>query len=97
MSGDIDDLDGYFHPDGPQWEQMAEEAETLAADPLGPPAYTVTLRQARVAESGPNGDVVRGWVTFVRRGEPNQGYRWDLVMVPDDEGEWLLWTVVERG
>ena len=97
VSGNLERLDGYFHPDGPQWEQLVGEADAIAQDPPGPPPYEVTLRRARVVESGANGAVVRGRVTFVRRGEPKQRFRWDLVMVPGEQGEWLLWTVAERG
>jgi hypothetical protein len=97
VSGDLDRLDGFFHPDGPQWRQLAAEAETLADEPPGPPRYTVTLRQPRIVERGRDRAVVRGRVTFARRGETTQRYRWDLVMVPGDEGDWLLWTAAERG
>ena len=97
VSGDLDRLDGFFHRNGPQWRQLAAEAETLADEPPGPPRYTVTLRQPRVVERDRDRAVVRGRVTFARRGETTQGYRWDMVMVPGDAGNWLLWTVVDRG
>ena len=97
VSGDLDRLDGFFHQNGPQWRQLAAEAETLAEEPPGPPRYTVTLRQPRVVETDRDRALVRGRVTFARRGETTQGYRWDVVMVPGGNGGWLLWTVVDRG
>ncbi|HEX2370255.1 MAG TPA: hypothetical protein VHM94_13585 [Acidimicrobiia bacterium] len=97
VSGDLDRLEGFLHPDGPQFEQLAAEAGTLADEPLGPPPYTVMLVGPRIVERGPSGAVVRGGVKFARQGEPIQRYRWDLVMVPGEDGDWLLWTVVDRG
>lgn len=97
VSGDLDRLEGFLHPDGPQFEQLAAEAGTLADEPLGPPPYTVMLVGPRIVELGPSGAVVRGGVKFARQGEPTQRYRWDLVMVPGEDGDWLLWTVVDRG
>jgi hypothetical protein len=96
VSGELDRLEGFFHPDGPQWRQLAAEAETLADEPPGPPRYKVTLRQPRIVERGRDRALVRGRVTFARRGETTQRYRWDLVMVPGGDGGWLLWTVVDR-
>ena len=81
-------------PSGSSWPGRLD---TIAQNPPGPPPYEVTLRRARVVESAANGAVVRGRVTLRRRGEPKQRYRWDLVMVPGEQGEWLLWTVAERG
>jgi hypothetical protein len=97
VSGELDRLDGFFHRNGPQWRQLAAEAETLADEPPGQPPYTVSLLQPRVVERGGDRAVVRGRVTFAWRGENTQRYRWDLVMVPGDDGNWLLWTVVDRG
>jgi hypothetical protein len=97
VSGDLDRLDGFFHPDGPQWRQLAAEAETLADGPPGPPPYAVTIRRPVMVEWGRDRAVVRARVTFARRGETPQRNRWDLVMVPGDDGDWLLWTVVDQG
>ena len=83
--GDLDRLDGFFHQNGPQWRQLAAEAETLAEEPPGPPRYTVTLLTTPGRRDGPRpgcgpgpGDLRPTW--------RDQGYRWDVVMVPGGNG-----------
>jgi hypothetical protein len=96
VSGDLAELRGTFHRLGPQRRLLAREARTISADPPGPPAYTVTLRNPRVRPAQGDAVIVRGRVRFSRLSEPDQVYPWDLVLVPGRGDRWLLWTVRDR-
>jgi hypothetical protein len=88
-----------FWSNGPQYKQLAREAQQREGDKaLGPPDYQLSISGARVitpkADSA-NQRVVRGRVQVTRAGEVPQSYDWDIWMRRDDKagGRWRLWTV----
>lgn len=94
VDGDLSHLDGLFHPDGPQYRQLAAEAERLAADAAGGPPYEVTLERATVQEATGTLTSVSATVLWSRIGEATRTYEWRIAM-RHAGGAWLLWTVDE--
>lgn len=97
-TGEIAAVDDAFWPEGPQRSQLAAEAPTIRASPLGAPAYEFTLSGAAVVTV--SGDVaeVTGTVTVSRPGTETAAYDWTLEMRWDPEMErWRLWTVRPGG
>ena len=94
VTNDLRVLKDSFWANGPQYKQLAEEAKSRD-QPLGPPAYKVTMTGVQVIPSGDNQRVLRGRVQLTRSGEPAQSYNWDVWMRRDDAagGRWRLWTV----
>jgi hypothetical protein len=94
-SGDLDVLEGSFHPRGPQLAQLREEATTLPVDADAPP-YTYRLDDARVVVHGEQRAVVRGTVVAERDGASTGSFDWDLTLRPGPDGTWMLWRVDPR-
>jgi hypothetical protein len=94
VTNDLRTVKDSFWANGPQYKQLAEEAKSRD-QPLGPPAYKVTMTDVQVIPSGDNQRVLRGRVQLTRSGEPAQSYNWDVWMRRDDAagGRWRLWTV----
>lgn len=92
-SGELSLLSGWFHPAGPQYLRLRQEAPTLAADPIGPPPYRFEMVPQRVAV-GNRDATVEGVVTLTRSGEVSQRFHWQVVLRRLN-GEWVVWTVVE--
>ncbi len=93
VTGDMAVLESWFDPKGPQYRQLAAEAEELAAVPLGPPSYSVAMFDPVVVE-GEGETRVTGRVVFSRPGEASQSFAWDVVVRgPDDRLR--IWTVSE--
>lgn len=93
VSGDLDEVSGWFAGDGPQYRQFEEEAEELASDQIGPPPYSVVVENLRV-ESSESEARAGGRFVFVRTGEASRSYTWVVVLTRRD-GRWLVWTVVD--
>lgn len=92
VTGDLSVLKPWFDVDGPQYRQLAAEAEELAAVALGPPPYSVVMSDAVVVEEAVAEVRVRGRVVFVRTGEPSQSFDWEVV-VRGAAGQRRIWTV----
>jgi Calcineurin-like phosphoesterase len=89
-------LRGWFWPNGPQYRQLAREANLRrGTKALGPPAYRFTLTRVQVLAPSPRHRVLRGRVRVTRPGEASQSYGWDVWMrrggASDDR--WRLWSV----
>lgn len=91
VSGDLGELEPWFDHDGPQYGRLASEAKELAAQPLGPPPYSVVMFDPVVEAVG---DEVRvsGRVVFARTGEPSQSFDWRLI-VRGPVHDRRIWTV----
>ena len=96
VTNDLRVLKDSFWANGPQYKQLAGEAQK-ADRPLGPPAYKVTMTGVQVITARADQRVLRGRVQFTRPGEVTQTYAWDVWMRRDDAsgGRWRLWTVRE--
>lgn len=93
VSGDLQELGGWFAVDGPQYRQFEGEAKQLASDPIGPPAYSVVVEDLRVERS--EGEArAGGRFVFVRTGEASRSYSW-VVVLTRGGGRWVVWTVLE--
>ena len=95
VTGDLSVLEPWFDLDGPQYRQLAAEAEKLAAGALGPPPYSVVMSDAVVVEDGTDEVRMRGRVVFVRTGEASQSFDWEVV-VRSTDGRFRIWTVNDR-
>lgn len=93
VEGDLAEVAGWFATDGPQYRQFEKEAEALAAEPVGPPAYAVLTEDLEVEEAGDEAQA-RGRFVFVRTGEVSQSFQWVIVLIRVEE-RWLVWTVEE--
>jgi hypothetical protein len=92
-TGDLAALDRPFDPDGPQYQQLANEAGTLRSASATAQPYEVTLTDAHLGEATPGKAVVTGTVAWTRPDEPDQRYAWELVLRSTDGKAWRLWTV----
>jgi hypothetical protein len=88
-------LRGWFWPNGPQYQKLAQEAKLRrGTKALGPPAYRFTLTRVRVLAPSPVHRILRGRVRVTRPGERGQSYGWDVWMRRGASGDrWRLWTV----
>jgi hypothetical protein len=94
ISGDLDEVNPYFAHGGPQYLRLESEAPRLAANPLGPPAYSFEFPSPTVLTVSADRTIVRGVITFARAGEAARTFRWDLKMEwSEAKQRWLLWTV----
>jgi hypothetical protein len=94
VSNDVRALKDSFWANGPQYKQLAKEAQARD-QPLGPPPYKVSMTGVQVLTPRPDQRVLRGRVLLTRPGEVAQTYAWDVWMQRDDAsgGRWRLWTV----
>lgn len=92
VTGDLSVLEPWFDIDGPQYRQLAAEAEELAAVALGPPPYSVVMFDAVVVEETADEVRLRGRVVFVRTGEASQSFDWEVVL-RGGAGQRRIWTI----
>lgn len=91
VSGDLSQVEGWFHRDGPQYRRLEAEAGSIRQDPPGDPPYVVTLELVELVEHV-EGVSVRARVVFIRTGEPSQSFDWDIHL-RQSTGRWQVWTV----
>ena len=94
VTGDLTLVGDTFDPNGPQYQQLMEEAVTLAADPLGPPPYVFAMGEAELERPRAQRVILVGPVSTSRPGEPDQSFNWRLHLRWSGT-DWLLWTVEE--
>ena len=96
VTNDLRVLKDSFWANGPQYKLLVKEAQSRD-QPLGPPAYKVTMSGVQVINPGDDQRVLRGRVQFARPGEQAQTSTWDVWMRQDPAagGRWRLWTVRE--
>jgi hypothetical protein len=96
VTNDLGVIKESFWANGPQYKQLAKEAEARDK-PLGGPPYTVSMTGVQVINARADQRVLRGRVLLTRPGEVAQTYSWDIWMQRDDDagGRWRLWTVRE--
>jgi hypothetical protein len=94
VTNDLGQVKDTFWANGPQYKQLAREAQARKK-PIGPPPYTVTMSGVQVLKPRPNQRILRGRVEMTRPGERPQTFHWDVVMQLDQAagGQWRLWTV----
>jgi hypothetical protein len=95
VTNDLGQIKDSFWANGPQYRQLAREAEARKGKPIGPPPYTVTMSGVQVLKPRPNQRVLRGRVQMTRPGERPQTFNWDVWLQLDQTagGHWRLWTV----
>ena len=96
VTGDLDDLDGHFHPDGPQYAQLRDEARAVRARSDGGPPYSFEIEDATVNAFHARRALLHVEVTLNRPGEPTRSLRWELDLVHEPHHGWTLWTVTSR-
>lgn len=96
VSGNLDVLAAHFDPTGPQYRQLEGEAETIRSGVRGGVPYDVSLAHAQVTNAGSNEALVTAIVTWVKPGEAEQRYSWEVVLRDAGRGQWRLWTVRDR-
>jgi hypothetical protein len=96
VTNDLRVLKDSFWANGPQYKQLAKEAQQRDK-PIGGPPYKVTMTGVQVINARADQRVLRGRVLLTRPGEVAQTYSWDVWMQRDDDagGRWRLWTVRE--
>src|SRR6266511_1449325 len=96
VSNDLRVLKDSFWANGPQYKLLAKEAQSRD-QPIGGPAYKVTMTGVQVISARSDQRVLRGRVLLTRPGEVAQTFAWDIWMRRDDAagGRWRLWTVRE--
>jgi hypothetical protein len=94
VSGRIRDLGDHFVVGGSQRRRLRAEAESIRADPPGPPPYLVTTRDILTISITPTEAVLRTEIEWAREGEQTQFFVWDIQMQLVD-GMWRLLTVEE--
>jgi hypothetical protein len=95
VTNDLGQIKDSFWANGPQYKQLAREAEARKGKPIGPPPYTVTMSGVQVLKPRPDQRVLRGRVQMTRPGERPQTFNWDVWLQLDQAagGHWRLWTV----
>ena len=83
-TGNIDSVDGWFAVDGPQYEQLQSEADSIL--PGG--VYDFALADGVVVGPG----LVRATVTVTGGNGETQTYLWDIELV-HQHNHWKVWTV----
>ncbi|MFC2176947.1 hypothetical protein ACFLRH_00870 [Actinomycetota bacterium] len=94
VTGRIRDLGDHFAVGGPQKRRLRAEAESIRADPPGPPPYRVTPNDILTISVTPSDVVLRTEIGWAREGEQTQVFVWDIQMQLV-EGMWQLVTVEE--
>ena len=90
-SGELEGLDPYFDPAGPQYGQLASEADGRVTDSG---RYELLLAAADAREHGA-GWLVDGEVHMRRNGLPAGVWHWRLELRHHPEHGWRIWTVTE--
>ena len=90
VTGDLDDVAAFFHPDGPQWQVLLAEAETFVA--AGGDAFIVTGDERSLVFNADSA-VIRTDVTFARASQDAAVFAWNIELRPDAAGEWRIWSV----
>ena len=90
-SGELEGLDAYFDPAGPQYEHLAGEVDERIADPA---TYELVLTPLDVRVSGA-GWLVDGTVRMRRNGQPAGEWQWRLELRQHPAHGWRVWTVTE--
>jgi hypothetical protein len=93
VTGDLAALEGFFDKEGPQYRALMDEAQRLVGtDPGGTP-YQVTLLNPSVTSAESRQVTVAGNVVWSRQPEVQQAFAWQIVLRPEPQGGWVLWTV----
>lgn len=92
-TGELDDLQGHFHPDGPQYAQLRQEAHSLRARTDDGPPYRFRVTTAAVKGVDDSRAVLHAELVVTRAGETTRTYAWELELVHQPEHGWTLWTV----
>ncbi len=92
--GDLERLKPWFAEDGPQYRQLAEEAQSLAQNSADA-GYTVTTESELVVTEEGSEAVILATTTWSRPSETAQRFAWEVVLRRGGDGEWQLWTVRE--
>lgn len=93
-TGDLDDLDAHFHPDGPQYAHIAAEATQRNDTQPTPAEYRFVLTDPTVTIDDDTA-CLRAAVTF-HRPEGTETYQWQLELRGDQGHGWRVWTITER-
>ena len=93
VTGDLEELNGHFHPDGPQYAQLQDEASAVRARSDGGPPYSFEIEDANVDALREQRALLHIKVTLNRPGEPVRSYRWELELVHQPQDGWTVWTV----
>ncbi len=93
--GDLERLKPWFAEDGPQYRQLAEEAQSLAENKAGA-GYTVTTESESVVTDEGSEAVILAGTIWSRPSERPQRFAWEVVLLRGSDGEWQLWTVREH-
>jgi hypothetical protein len=95
VTNDLRSVKDSFWANGPQYKQLAKEAEQRKGKKLGGPPYTMTMTGVQVLKPRENQRVLRGRVQMTRPGEQPQNFAWDvwLQLDPEAGGRWRLWTI----
>ena len=96
VTGDLEELDGHFHPDGPQHAQLRNEAPAVRARADGGPPYEFQIEDATVEVYDSRHTRLRADVTLTRPSEAARSYKWRLELAPGPDGGWKLWTVSDQ-
>lgn len=91
VTGELKEVEPWFAARGPQMARFREEAQAIARDPPGEPAYRVTFEPIGT-EANDRERRIRSEVVFVRTGEPSQRFEWVFVVRRIDD-RWQVWTV----
>jgi hypothetical protein len=90
-SGELEGLDPYFDPTGPQHEHLAGEVAERIADPA---TYELVLTPLDVHANGAAW-LVDGTVHMRRNGQPAGAWQWRLELRQHPGHGWRVWTVTE--
>ena len=96
VTGDLGELDGHFHPDGPQYAQLLDEAPAVGARGDGGPPYEFQIEDATVEVLKARRARLHVDVTLTHPSEAARQYQWQVVLVAGPDDDWRLWTVSDR-
>lgn len=98
VTGDLEELDGHFHPDGPQYAQLRDEAPDVRARGDGGFPYSFGIEDASIEDASVDTlhagrALLHVEVALNRPGEPTRLLRWELDLVHEPHHGWRVWTV----
>ena len=93
LSGDLQELAGHFHPDGPQYAQLRTEASGMHHLGDADSPYRFDIHRVTVQSRTRSHATALVDTSLSRQGEATRRYQWLIkVRLYGDDG-WVVWTV----
>jgi hypothetical protein len=96
VNGNLEEVKPYFVEDSNQYNRFKLDAAAIASQPPGGAPINVTMPNPQTFNDGDNDNrwLIRGTATWVRPGEREQNFNWEITMTrASDRQPWLIQSV----